>query len=191
MDGILAAGYFLFSLVFSLISFTLWLRFAMRYLNISALHPINQVILKLTNPLVLPITKLTAKKNTRRKRVDWPCFITLVIFEVIKFLLIGFVFFTSMLPLNLLIIYPMVDLIVQPLNLLFYAIFIRVIMSWINPAWRNPLGDLLIMVTEPVLGFVRKYIPPFSGLDFSPFIVLIIIKVITLFASASLPFHLV
>lgn len=191
MNGVIAAGYFLFSLLFSIITFILWIRLTLRYFRISTLHPIGQVIHRISDPVVLPIARIMQLPNTRKNRYDWPCFALLVAVEIIKFMLVGIVFFTTMLPWFLLILYPIADLIIQPLSLLFYAILIRVIMSWINPTWRNPFGDLLILVTEPILGIVRRYIPYIAGFDFSPFAVLIVLKVITLFISASLPLHLV
>lgn len=191
MNGILAAGYFIFSLIFGVVTFTLWLRFALRYLRISAMHPISQVVFKLTNNFVQPFSNILKYTPIANARLDWACFILIVLIEIIKFLLIGYFFFSTMLPVKLLILYPIADLIVQPLDVFFYAVFIRVIMSWINPAWRNPLSDLLIILTEPILSKVRRFTPPIAGFDFSPFIILISIKVITVFISASLPFHLI
>lgn len=191
MNGVLAAGYFLFSLVFSLVTFVLIVRMVLRYLRVSALHPIGQVIHKLTDPVILPLTHILKFANTRKSRYDMPCFIVLVTVEIIKFVLIGFIFFTAMLPLGWLIIYPFADIIVQVLNMIFYAVLIRAIMSWINPTWRNPLADLLILITEPILSYVRRFVPYIAGFDFSPVIVLVVIKVLTLFVSASLPYHLI
>ncbi|MDF1756900.1 MAG: YggT family protein [Legionellaceae bacterium] len=191
MEGVIAAGYFIFTLIFGVLTFTLWLRFVLRYLRISSMHPISQLVLKLTNPVIRPVSKLANQNTKRLNRYDWPCFAVLVIAEIIKFTLIGLIFFGQMLPFILLILYPIADLIIQPLNLLFYAIFIRVIMSWINPNWQNPLNDLLAIVTEPVLRPIQKRIPPISGFDFSPFIVLVLIKVVTVFVGSALPMHLI
>lgn len=64
-------------------------------------------------------------------------------------------------------------------------------MSWVNPAWSNPLADLLRTLSDPVLKLARNRIPDIAGIDFSPLIVLVILEVITLFLRASLPLHLV
>lgn len=191
MDGILAAGFFLFSTLFGGLTFVLWLRLIMRYLKISTVHPINHAILKITDPVIQPLASFLKSNSNKKNCYDIPCFIVLALVEVIKFILIGVFFLPSQLPIGLLIIYPIADLIVQPLNLLFYAIFIVVIMSWINPTWRNPLSDLLRIVTEPLLSPIRKFTPPIAGFDFSPFIVLLIIKVITITIESSMPLHLI
>jgi YggT family protein len=58
------------------------------------------------------------------------------------------------------------------------AIFVRVIMSWVP--MRLPLGlnDLVWNVTEPVLAPIRRYVPIAGGMDFSPFIALLLIQII-------------
>ena len=60
------------------------------------------------------------------------------------------------------------------------AIFVRVIASWI-PNVRLPfgLGDFVFGVTEPILSPIRRAMPFFGGIDFSPFVALILIQVLT------------
>ena len=114
----------------------------------------------------------------------------LVIIELLKFIAIGSLFLGVMMPWGFLPLFTLADLIVQPCNLLFYAIIIRVILSWTNPFLQNPVADIVRLITEPVLRLGRQIIPIISGFDFSPFIIMIVLKVITLFISASLPFNL-
>jgi YggT family protein len=53
-----------------------------------------------------------------------------------------------------------------------FAVFARALLSWINPyGARHPLGDLLYRLTEPMLAPARRWIPQAQGIDFSPFIV--------------------
>ena len=55
------------------------------------------------------------------------------------------------------------------------AIIGRVILSWVEPRGRSSLSQFLAMITEPVLGPVRRVLPAGGGLDFAPFIVVILI----------------
>lgn len=69
------------------------------------------------------------------------------------------------------------------LYLLHYALWIylfiviaRAILSWVNPDPFNPVVRFLHQATDPVLYYVRRYVPlPRSTLDFSPIIVLVFI----------------
>jgi YggT family protein len=60
------------------------------------------------------------------------------------------------------------------------AIFVRVILSWI-PNARLPfgLGDFVFGVSEPILSPIRRAMPFFGGIDFSPFIALLAIQVVS------------
>jgi YggT family protein len=59
------------------------------------------------------------------------------------------------------------------------SIFTRVILSWI-PGVRLPfgLGEFVWNVSEPILGPIRRAIPLFGGIDFSPFIALLAIQAV-------------
>lgn len=58
------------------------------------------------------------------------------------------------------------------------AIFVRVIMSWVPMRLPFGLNELVWNVTEPVLSPIRRYIPMAGGMDFSPFIALLLIQLI-------------
>ncbi len=191
MAGLTTVGYFLFSLFFGLITFVLWARFALRYFRVSSLHPTSQAIHAFTNPLVKPVQGLFKSGKTRAYRYDWACFSALVMAELLKFICIDMLIFGHVASLILLVSSTVADLIIQPCNLLFYALIIRVLMSWVNPHWKSPFADLIYLVTEPMLRFARRFTPFISGIDLSPFIAIIILKVITLFVEASLPASLI
>ena len=57
-------------------------------------------------------------------------------------------------------------------------IFIRVIMSWVPIRLPYGLSDLVWNVTEPVLSPIRRYMPIAGGMDFSPFIALLLIQIL-------------
>lgn len=189
MSSMISIVYFLFSTVISLLTLTLWARIAIRYLRISPLHPISHTIARLTDPLVAPFATLIPIK-TARQRYDWTALLVLFLVEFIRFTLIGFLFLNHMLPLLLIVLYALADLVVQPCNLLFYAILFRVILSWIQPGWRHPLAEVLYQITEPLLSMARRVLPQTMSIDFSPVVVIVVLKVITLLIGAFFPVHL-
>jgi len=66
--------------------------------------------------------------------------------------------------------------VVQGLLYLFIIVlFIRVIFSWISPYPTNPVYRFTYQVTEPVLGPVRRVLPPMSGVDLSPLVVTLVV----------------
>lgn len=191
MSGFTAVGIFLTSLFFGLVILTLWLRIALRYFKVSALSPLSQVVLSVTDPVIRPIQTLFKLTYQPGQKYDWMAFIILIIVEFLKITILSLLAFHTLIPIGYLLLYIAADLIIQPCDLLFYAILIRVIMSYVKPGWQHPVADFLRLLTEPLLILGRKIVPDISGFDFSPFIMMIILKVITLFISASLPWRLI
>ena len=61
---------------------------------------------------------------------------------------------------------------------LWVLIFGRMLMSWIDPMGRMQVSAFLYQTTEPILGPVRRMLPQTGMIDWSGFIVLIIIGVV-------------
>jgi YggT family protein len=62
--------------------------------------------------------------------------------------------------------------------LVFYmwVVIARAVLSWVSPDPFNPIVRFIHNVTEPVLYPVRKWLPfGFTGIDFSPIVVLLAI----------------
>ena len=79
----------------------------------------------------------------------------------------------------------MAGLINTILTLFTIAIFARVILSFLIPLSGGRPHPILISavqfvnrITEPILGPVRRSLPSFGGLDFSPMVVLIVLVVL-------------
>ncbi len=51
----------------------------------------------------------------------------------------------------------------------------RMLMSWIDPGGRNQVSAFLIQATEPMLAPVRRLLPATGMIDWSSFIVLIVL----------------
>ncbi|OGN77499.1 MAG: hypothetical protein A3H36_03045 [Chloroflexi bacterium RIFCSPLOWO2_02_FULL_71_16] len=63
-------------------------------------------------------------------------------------------------------------------SVLTIAIFVRVLLSWVQVRLPLGLADFLFSVTEPVLGPIRRALPAMGGIDFSPFIAVIAIQIV-------------
>ena len=190
MSGLVSVAFFLSSFVFGALIFILWIRFALRFFRISALHPAAVSIFEITNPITLPINQLLSTLNIKKQRYDVAAVLTIFLLELFKYSLFGLLSFGLSIPWLAVFTYALADLILEPCNILFYAIMIRVIISWVKPNWQHPLHYLCVQFTEPLMGRVRRVIPTIAGLDLSPLVAIVLIKVISLFISASLPMRL-
>ncbi|MCL1986326.1 MAG: YggT family protein [Betaproteobacteria bacterium] len=66
------------------------------------------------------------------------------------------------------------------LNVYFWIVIISAVLSWVRPDPYNPIVRILRALTEPVYYRIRKHLPftYMAGIDFSPVVVLLIIKLI-------------
>ena len=74
--------------------------------------------------------------------------------------------------------FALADFIGWLLSLYSWVIIAAALISWVSPDPRNPVVTFLRQVTEPVLGPIRRLVPPWKtgGLDLSPLIVLLAIQ---------------
>ncbi|MFY7697239.1 MAG: YggT family protein [Legionella sp.] len=190
MTGLISVAHFILSLFFSTVIFLLWARIALRYFKVSSLHPFSLSIHACLDPFIMPLAMLLKMDKHPLARFDWLSFDLLIVLELIKFIVFGWLMYGSLIPISSLSLYTLADLVMQPCNLLFYAILIRVVASWINPHLRHPILDLVTLVTNPLLRYCQHRMLMVSGVDLSPLIAVALLKIIMLFISASLPVQL-
>jgi YggT family protein len=73
------------------------------------------------------------------------------------------------------LLFTFVNILAQVLNI---AILARVLLSWIPLDRDNVFVRLVYEITEPILGPIRRVLPPLGGLDLSPIVALILIQVV-------------
>jgi YggT family protein len=82
-------------------------------------------------------------------------------------------------------------LLILALSVYLYILIARILLSWVTMFWTppsslTPVIRVIYELTEPLMSFFRRYIPPVGGFDFSPIIIFIIIRIlIQSIASAS------
>jgi YggT family protein len=64
---------------------------------------------------------------------------------------------------------------IAALSILWLLVLGRILVSWVDPTGRSQLSATLIQVTEPILAPVRRVLPPTGMIDFSSFLVLVIL----------------
>lgn len=57
-------------------------------------------------------------------------------------------------------------------------VLVRVLLSWVDPGGRSQIGGFVTAATEPILGPVRRVLPPTGAFDLSPLIVLMVLSVL-------------
>ena len=68
---------------------------------------------------------------------------------------------------------------VQAISIYQFILIIRVLLTWFpNLDMSNPILVNLCAITDPYLNFFRGIIPPLGGLDLSPILAFVVIRVV-------------
>lgn len=171
------AGTLLVEVIFSLYILAVLLRFLFQLTRADFYNPISQFLVAFTNPLLKPLRQIIPGLYG----IDFASLVLLLLLkcsELYLLLLMGG-FAVHWLPI---VAAATVDLLRLTLNVFFFAILIRVILSWFMPygIHQNPAGSLLVNLTEPLLRPARRLIPPIGGLDLSPIVVIVALQLMQL-----------
>lgn len=177
-SGAIDALIFIVQTLAQLYLIVLILRLIMPWLGASFHNPVAQAILKLTSPLIVPIRRLLPPIG----RLDSATLLVTFVVQYLTVLLIAAIrqFPTGILELS---VTSAVKLLVLTLNVLVFAIFIRVILSWVNPGAYSPIVALIDSLTEPVLRPFRRLLPPLGGIDLSPIFAIVLLTAAGIFLS--------
>jgi YggT family protein len=155
---------------------TFILRIIMQWVRADFRNPLTQFILRVTNPLVIPLRRVVPAVGG----LDTASLIVLLLLElVVTIMLINVTCAgeATFLPIVSLTILRTIHLL---LRVYLFVILIYVILSWVSPGGYNPGAALLASISEPVLRPIRRIIPPIGGLDLSALFALIGIQAVTM-----------
>ena len=153
------------------------LRFLLQTARADFYNPISQAIVKLTNPVVIPLRRFIPGLWG----IDLATLLFALLFHAIimqLFILIQAQQFVN--PLYLLI-WSMVGLALNIITLYLIAGFVLFISSFIAPYSNHPALLLVRQIMAPILSPIQRFIPAIGGLDFSLFfagIFLMILRIV-------------
>ncbi len=169
------AGEFLVTTAFGLYVLAVMLRFLLQWVRADFYNPVSQFLVKITNPPLKPLRRFIPGYAG----VDLASVVLMLLLKTLEWYILlwlkgvpgspGGVFFLAI-----------ADLLSLAINVFLVAILIQVILSWVNPGVHNPVSGLLWRLNEPLLGPARRLLPPISGLDLSPILVLILLQLLKL-----------
>jgi YggT family protein len=177
MENSVHALVFIINTVLGLYTAAVLLRFLMQQVRADFYNPVAQAMMKLTNPLLLPMRRVIRPWN----RIDLASLVLAVLLQFGNVLLVTW--FANRIGYELaygpgfLLMWTALKLLYILVNLYFFTILIEVLTSWLAQG-RGPMDGLFRPVNAPLLRPVRRVLPPFSGLDFSPLVVLLVLQVI-------------
>jgi len=169
------ALFYLLSTLFEVYLWIVMLRMMLQVVRADFYNPISQLVWQVTQPIVLPLQRVFPKW----RQYDTAAAVVLVTIAVVYVFVATAVLGYSVSVAGA-IWYAVLKLIVLLLNLYTFALVIQAILSWVGPGVNNPAGSILWSINEPLLRPVRRVIPPFSGLDLSPLVVIVVLQFLKL-----------
>jgi YggT family protein len=161
---------FLIGYLFDLYIFLVLTRFILQAVRADFYNPISQFVVKATNPPLVPLRRVIPGW----KGLDFAALVLVIALLVVKLLVMlwlgGYGTMPTAAQWLLITVRELAGLL---LSYVFWAVLIRVILSWVAPDPNNPFTRVVIQITEPVMAPARKALPPMGGLDLSPIIVLL------------------
>lgn len=159
---------FLIQVLFGAYILVVMLRFLLQWVHADFYNPISQFIVKVTKPLLHPLRRVIPSVQG----LDLSSLVLAWILKAVELTLILLVFGKGLHPFGA-ILWAIPELISLTINLFLYSILILVIVSWVGPGSYNPAIGLLHSITDPIMRPARRLLPPVSGLDLSPMLVII------------------
>lgn len=171
------AFFFLISSLIKLYLMVVILRIWLQSAKADFYNPFSQFIVKATNPVIIPLRSFLPSLGPV-DTASWIFAFAICVLHVaiVQMLQLGQVLYIY-LPLSALVL-----LITEALQLAFWILVIRALLSWFSQG-RNPVELVMHQLTEPLLRPVRRVIPAMGGLDLSLLVVLLGIQFIQILLS--------
>ena len=160
---------FVINTVTGLLAGFLLLRFWMQVQRVRPPVALAQAIFQLTDWIVHPIRRIVPGF----RGYDWASLIAVFLAAFLSMALDFWLF--SRLPFVAIAVMSLFRVIQWIVYGLMALLILEAIFSWVNP--HAPFAPFIRALNEPVLLPLRKILPPFGGLDFSPMVALILLQI--------------
>lgn len=167
-------GTFLVQTLLTFFLIVVVLRLLMQVARADFYNPISQFIVKLTNPLLLPLRRFIPGVGG----IDMAAVVLALLVQLLATtILLVLQGFSPINPLYMLV-WGLIGILALILNIYLFTIIASIVVSWVAPHSSHPGILLLRQFTEPVMAPFRKLIPAIGGIDLSPILLFITIQVL-------------
>jgi YggT family protein len=170
----MAALIFIIRALLGLMVTVFLLRLLLPLCRADARNPLSQAVIKLTNPLVMPLRRALPPIG----RLDTASLVAVLAVQLAGTGLIWVLRGYGLSAPGALIFMALRELLSTLLQLYFFVILISAVLSWIAPSTYSPGVNLLQSLSAPVLRPFQRLIPPIAGIDLSALFALIAIQAV-------------
>ncbi len=171
----MTATLFLIQTVFGFYILAVMLRFLLQCVRADFYNPLVQFLVRITNPPLLPLRRIVPGY----RGLDLASVVLAFALQAIEVVLIALLLGQSASVGGLLLL-TVAELLKLLINIYLWGVVIQAVLSWFNPDPRHPAARVLAQLTAPVLRPARRLLPPISGVDLSPLLVVVALIFISL-----------
>jgi len=166
---------FLIQTLFDLYLVAIMIRVLLQLTRADFYNPVSQFLVKITNPPLIPLRRIIPGFMG----IDFAAIVLMLAIKIVEIFLVVLIKGASVNFIGVVVL-AIAGLLHLLVNVYFFTILIQVVISWINPGSYNPAISLLYSINEPLLGRARRIIPPISGFDLSPIVVIILLQLVSM-----------
>ncbi|WP_298774804.1 YggT family protein [uncultured Shewanella sp.] len=168
----------LFDLYLMVVILRIWLQAA----RADFYNPFSQFIVKATQPIIAPLRRVIPSMG----RLDTASILLALIVVALKYTILSLMVGAALDVPSILLI-SIVSVFKEAGVLLFWMLILRAILSWVSQG-QNPIEMVMVQLTEPFLGPIRRIIPPMGGLDLSLLVLMIILNFLNILLVQYVPY---
>ena len=171
----MTAVVFLIQTLFGFYILAVMLRFLLQWVRADFYNPLVQFLVRITNPPLLPLRRIVPGY----RGLDLAAVVLALVLQLIEVTLLNAL---SIQPVGVggLLMLTILELIKLLINIYLWGVIIQAVLSWFNPDPYHPAARVLAQLTAPVLRPVQRLLPPISGVDLSPMLVVVALIFISL-----------
>lgn len=174
MIGLNTAAVYVLQTLGSLYLLIVLLRFALQLVRANFYNPLCQFAVKATQPLLKPLRRVIPSLFG----LDMSSLVLAILVQLALMALTLLLTYGTMGNFLQLLVWALIGVTALFLKIFFFALIISVILSWVAPGSHNPGAELVNQICEPALAPFRKILPNLGGLDISPILAFMVLKLL-------------
>ena len=174
MIGLNTAAVYVLQTLGSLYLLIVLMRFVLQLVRANFYNPLCQFIVKATQPLLKPLRRVIPSLFG----LDMSSLVLAILVQLALMALTLLLTYGTTGNFVQLLIWAIIGVTALFLKIFFFALIISVILSWVAPGSHNPGAELVSQICEPALAPFRKLLPNLGGLDISPILAFMVLKLL-------------
>ena len=170
----MTAVIFLIQTLFGFYILAVMLRFLLQCVRADFYNPLVQFLVRITNPPLLPLRRIVPGY----RGLDLASVVLAFALQLAEVLLVTLLLDRNASVGGLLL--AVAELLKLLINIYLWSVVIQAVLSWFNPDPYHPAARVLAQLTAPLLRPARRLLPPISGVDLSPMLVIVALIFVSL-----------